>query len=72
MTLVMTPNEVAVALRMRLADVYKLLESGDIPAYRDKSAWKIPVKSLEKYVEGRAEEESRERGKVAYESRENI
>ena len=43
--------------------VLELLESGKIPAYREGKNWSIPVESVKKYAEDRAEKEAAERRK---------
>ena len=59
--LVVTPQEAAEMLATSPNNIYPLLESGDIPAYRQGSFWKIPVHSLKEYVISKAFNESKER-----------
>ena len=61
MQLVITPTEASKALKVRPTEIYRMLEDGTIPAYRDNTAWKIPVKTLEEYVVQRAIREAEER-----------
>ena len=41
-------------LKMRTADVLRLLEAGEIPAYKVGRNWKVPVSVLEEYVRRRS------------------
>ena len=55
--LIMTPTETAKALQTRKETVQRLIEEGQIPAYREGRNWKIPTKALEEYILNRAERE---------------
>ena len=59
--LIIDVEETSGLLRCRKAEVYELLESGELPAYREGSRWKIPLSTLERYVEERAISEARAR-----------
>lgn len=54
-------------LRLSPGDIYKKLDEGEIPAYRDKSTWKIPMDTLREYVNSRAREEAENRKKITEE-----
>ena len=54
MALVLSAREAAVELKMRTADVLRLLEVGEIPAYKIGRNWKIPKSVLEEYVRRRS------------------
>lgn len=53
--LVVSAIEAAEMLRTRVDVVYRLLEVGEVPAYRIGSNWKVPITKLQQYVEERAE-----------------
>lgn len=59
--LILTPAEVSDMLRTSMATVQMLLETGEIPAYREGRNWKIPASLLKLYVIERATEESERR-----------
>ena len=59
--LVVTPQEAADMLATSPNNIYPLLETGVIPAYRQGSYWKIPVHSLKEYVISLAHNEAQER-----------
>lgn len=59
--LIVTPDECATLLREKKCRVMDYLESGEIPAYRSGSYWKIPLKTLEHYIENKAISEARAR-----------
>lgn len=59
--LVVSAIEAAEMLRTRVDVVYRLLEVGEVPAYRIGSNWKVPITKLQQYVEERAEAEAYER-----------
>lgn len=61
--IVLTPNEAAELIRISPNDIYSLITSGDIPAYREGRNWKIPKTLLVRYVEERALREAEERRK---------
>lgn len=52
--IICTPRECAELLCTSLTVIYSLLESGELPAYRQGKNWKIPMKALEDYVMDRA------------------
>ena len=49
--LIVTPKEAAWMLNMSTKEMYELLNEGIIKAYIRKGRWKVPVKSLEKYID---------------------
>lgn len=57
----LTAEEAARALRENQKSVLNKLESGEIPAYREGTHWKVPYKLLERYVENKALTEAKER-----------
>ena len=59
--LVVTPAEAAEMLATSPNKIYLLLESGELPAYRQGSYWKIPVATLSAYIVEKAINESEER-----------
>lgn len=59
--LVLTAQEAAKALRESPKTTLDKLESGEIPAYREGTHWKVPVKLLERYIENKALTETKER-----------
>ena len=63
--IVLTPAEAANALATTKSKVHELLETGQLPAYRDGKNWKIPETLLLRYIEERAEREAMER-RAAY------
>lgn len=44
--------------------VKELIESGELPAYRDSKNWSIPLSLIHKYAEDRAIREAAERRKA--------
>ena len=62
--MVVTASEAARLLRTRTEIIFKMIESGEIPAYRDGRNWKIPRSLLEAYVEERAMKEAKTRREV--------
>lgn len=59
--LVVTPEEAALLMKEQKASVYNMLKNGEIPAYRSGTEWKIPLKSLEQYIENKAITEAKAR-----------
>ena len=47
---ILTVEEVCEALRMGYNAVYELLNKGKLKAYKNGRVWRIPKKSLAKYV----------------------
>lgn len=66
MPMVLSLLETAKELRLSNDTTTRLLELGEIKAYRDGRNWKVPKTLLAKYVEERAIKESKAR-KKAYE-----
>lgn len=48
---ILTPDEVMGLLNIGKNAIYKLLESGELKAFKIGRNWKIPRKSLEKYID---------------------
>ena len=67
--LICTPSEAAEMLSIGIDHLYRLLESGEIPAFKVGTHWKIPIATLKEYVIERAiaEARKRERKDIAYE-----
>ena len=65
--IVITAAEAAKALATSPNTVKELLETGQLPAYRDGRNWSIPISLLHEYVESRARAESQERRKQCQE-----
>ena len=65
--LVVTPQEAAEMLATSPNNIYTLLESGEIPAYKQGSYWKVPVRSLEQFVITMANAEAEGRRKKCQE-----
>lgn len=64
MKLLLTAQEASELLRERTSTTLKRLESGEIPAYRQGTQWKIPCDLLKHYIEAKALSETRERRKM--------
>lgn len=64
MKLIVSASEAAVLLRERPAKTLERLEAGELPAYREGTAWKIPYELLKNYVEAKALAETRTRRKL--------
>ena len=65
--LVVTPKQAAEMLDIGIEKIYPLLESGEIPAIRIGTRWKIPLESFKEYVIARAVAEAKERKGICYE-----
>lgn len=61
--LVLSTDETATALKLSRETVTQMLKRGEIPAYKDGNAWKVPVSLLIKAIEARAIEETEARRK---------
>jgi len=61
--LVYTSAEVAEILRTRPNTIIDMLNSGELPAYREGRNWKIPRECLERYIVTKAMKETKERRK---------
>ena len=59
--LIYSANEAAKVLRTDPGTIYKKLEKGDIPAYKEGANWKIPKALLAAYIENRALAEAKDR-----------
>lgn len=59
MELIVTTEAARTMLMIRKDELYSMLESGEIPAFKIGNAWKIPKSTLEKFVVERANEEAR-------------
>ena len=64
MRLVISASEAAKLLGTDNNVVQKMLERGEIPAYREGRNWKIPVDLLKATVENRAIKEAQERRRL--------
>lgn len=62
--LVLTAEETAKVLRENQRTTLNRLESGEIPAYREGTHWKVPTKLLERYIENKALTETKERRRI--------
>lgn len=63
-SLVLTASETSKVLRISNARTLDMLESGEIPAYRDGTDWKVPVSLLNSYIENKAINQTKERRKL--------
>ena len=54
-------NEAAKLVGIKTTRMQELLNTGEIPAWREGRNWKIPVKALEKWNEEKAIAEAKER-----------
>lgn len=52
-SLVVSKAEAQKMIKVASFTMQQLLETGEIEAYKDGRCWKIPVKSLESYIERR-------------------
>lgn len=68
--LVLTAEETAKVIRESQKSTLIKLETGEIPAYREGSHWKVPRKLLEQYIENKALVETKERRKIRSEAEE--
>lgn len=69
MALIVSAAEAAKLLKTDTHTVHRKLRTGEIPAYREGTNWKIPLDLLKVTIENRAIEEAKERKKVYEESR---
>lgn len=51
--LILLPEEVAEILRIGMNEMYKILNSGDLPAFKAGSTWRIPKNNLLNYINKR-------------------
>lgn len=49
--LVLLPEEAAEILRIGMNQIYKMLNSGELKAYRVGRSWRIPKESIIKYLQ---------------------
>lgn len=49
--LVLLPEEAAEILRIGMNQIYKILNSGELNAYRVGRSWRIPKESIIKYLQ---------------------
>lgn len=47
---IVTPEELSEMLKMGMSQIYRLLKSGEMKAYRVGRMWKIPKRVVEEYV----------------------
>lgn len=62
-SIVYTPNEVAKLLRIRVATVYELIKSGEIPAFQIGKNYKVPKDKFDKWFLTKTMEQTKERKK---------
>lgn len=60
-SMILSATEAANVMRVQTETMLQLLEAGKIPAIRMGRNWKVPVKSLERYIVERAENEAKAR-----------
>lgn len=60
---VYTPKEVSILLRIRVATVYELIKSGDIPAFQIGKNYKVPKDKFDKWFLTKTMEQTKERKK---------
>ena len=61
MALIVSAAEAAKLLKTDTHTVHRKLRTGEIPAYREGTNWKIPLDLLKVTIENRAIEEAKER-----------
>ena len=61
MALVLNLKEASEEMRTSISKIAELVNSGEIPAYRDGRNWKIPRALLEDYINDRAIREAEDR-----------
>lgn len=61
MALIVSAAEAAKLLKTDTHTVHKKLRTGEIPAYREGTNWKIPIDLLKATIESKAIEEAKER-----------
>lgn len=59
--IVITATEAAKALGTSPNRIKELLDTGELPAYRDGNTWSIPISLLHRYAETKAITEAKER-----------
>lgn len=69
MALIVSAAEAAKLLKTDTHTVHRKLRTGEIPAYREGTNWKIPIDLLKATIESKAIEEARERRRIYEESR---
>ena len=69
MVLIVTASDAAKLLKTSQAEMLRMVQTGEIPAYREGKNWKIPLGLLKTTIENRAIEEARERKRIYEESR---
>lgn len=70
--LILTPDEARNMLQENTSTIYRMLKSGEIPAYRSGNNWKIPLKTLERYIENKALNEAKVRREMAKNEKEML
>ena len=68
MALIASAAEAAKLLKTDTHTVHRKLRTGEIPAYREGTNWKIPIDLLKATIENRAIEEAKERKRIYEES----
>jgi excisionase family DNA binding protein len=62
--MIVTASEAAKLLRTSQAEILRMVQEGEIPAYREGRNWKIPVDLLKATIEARAIAETKERRRI--------
>ena len=70
--LIITPDEAARLLRESKQHVMDSLNAGDIPAYKVGANWKIPIRTLQNYIENKALQEARARKEILNAEKEKV
>ncbi len=69
MALIVTASDAAKLLKTSQAEMLRMVQTGEVPAYREGANWKIPIDLLKATIESKAIEEARERRRIYEESR---
>lgn len=69
MALIVTASDAAKLLKTSQAEMLRMVQTGEVPAYREGKNWKIPLSLLKTTIENRAIEEAKERKRIYEESR---
>ena len=68
MALIVSAAEAAKLLKTSRVEMLRMVRTGEIPAYREGTNWKIPIDLLKATIENRAIEEAKERRRIHEES----
>lgn len=69
MALIVSAAEAAKLLKTDTHTVHRKLQTGEIPAYREGTNWKIPIDLLKVTIENQAIKEAKERRRIYEESK---